>query len=156
MPLQVRNFERILRENLIWLRRYDILKITKFLKIVAKWQNIRNSQLYNFFNQLSFTNNFFTLKLCHKSKTIFCCQSYKVIFAPTTVKSKNQKTYDCWKYEVLLSWKVSAQTDKNWNTSLKEISFWWQLTRECSFKIFLRFSWAIDSEPIRARGIIVK
>ena len=34
----------------------------------------------------------------------------------------------CQKYEVLLSCKVSAQTDKNW-TSLKETTFWWQLTR---------------------------
>ena len=57
MPQQVSNFERLLREerkcqnvfeNLIWLRRHDILKIAKFLKIVPKWRKIRNSQLNNF------------------------------------------------------------------------------------------------------------
>ena len=57
MPQQVSNFERLPREelkcqnvfeNLIWLRRYDILKIAKFLKIVPKWRKIRNSQLNNF------------------------------------------------------------------------------------------------------------
>ena len=77
------------------------------------------------FNQLSFTNTFFTFELIsvssfksssflrHKSKTIFCCQSYDVIFAPKTVKIKNPKTYDCWECKVLLSCKVSAQTVKN-------------------------------------------
>ena len=57
MPQQVSNFERLPREelkcqnvfeNFIWLRRYDILKIAKFLKIVPKWRKIRNSQLNNF------------------------------------------------------------------------------------------------------------
>ena len=57
------------------------------------------------------------------------CQSYDVIFAPKTVKIKNPKTYDCWENKVLLSCKVSAQNVKNWKTSLKEITFWWQLTR---------------------------
>ena len=72
--------------------------------------------------------------LCHKLKVIFYCQSYDVIFAPKTVKIKNPKTYDCWENKVLLSCKVSAQTVKNWKTSLKEITFWWQLTRRV-FKI---------------------
>ena len=35
-------------ENLIWLRRYDIVKINKCLKIVGKWRKIRNSRLNNF------------------------------------------------------------------------------------------------------------
>ena len=77
------------------------------------------------FNQLSFTNTFFTFEfisvsslkissfLRHKSETTFYCQSYDVIFAPKTVKIKNPKTYDCWECKVLLSCKVSAQTVKN-------------------------------------------
>ena len=32
-------------------------------------------------------------------------------------QSKTQKEYDCWS-EVLLSCRISAQTDKNWKTSL--------------------------------------
>ena len=35
-------------ETLTWLKRYDILKIIKILKIVTKWRKIRNSQLKNF------------------------------------------------------------------------------------------------------------
>ena len=67
------------------------------------------------FNQLSFTNTFFTFELISVSsfKIFSYCQSYDVIFAPKTVKIKNPKTYDCWDSEVLLSCKVSAQTVKN-------------------------------------------
>ena len=73
--------------------------------------------------------------LWHKFKVIFYCQSYEVIFAPKTVKIKNRKTCDCWEYKGLLSCKVSAQTAKNWKTRLKEITFWWQLTRSENGKI---------------------
>ena len=67
MPQQVSNFERQPREelkcqnvfeNLIWLRRYDILKIAKFLKIVPKWRKIRSSQLNNFSINRALQKNF--------------------------------------------------------------------------------------------------
>ena len=76
-------------------------------------------------NQMRFSKIFFTFKffseysfkianlLWHKLKVIFYCQSYDVIFAPKTVKTKNPKTHGCWEYKVLLSCKVSAQTVKN-------------------------------------------
>ena len=98
-------------------------------------------------NQTRFSKMFFTFKffseyyfkianlLWHKLKLIFCFQSYDVIFASKTVKIKNTKTYDCWENKVLLSCKVSAQTVKNWKTSLKEITVWWQLTRQyCAWR----------------------
>ena len=78
----------------------------------------------------------------YKLKVIFCCQSYDVIFAPKTVNFKNPKTYYCWEYKVLLSCKVSAQTVKNWKATLREITFWWQLTRRASWeKFLLLFLW---------------
>ena len=42
---------------------------------------------------------------------------------PSTLK--NQKTYDCLEYKVLLSCKNSAQTVNNWKPSLNETTFWW-------------------------------
>ena len=85
-------------------------------------------------NQMRFSKTFFTFKffseyscklanlLWHKLKVIFYCQSYDVIFALKTVKTKNPNTHGCWEYKVLLSSKVSAQTVKNCKTSLKEIT----------------------------------
>ena len=115
-----------------------LLSLRHFVTIFRNLVIFRMSYLLN---QMRFSKTFFTFKffseysfklanlLWHKLKLIFCCQSYDVIFAPKTVKIKNPKTYDCWENKVLLSCKVSAQTVKNWKTSLKEITFWWQLTQ---------------------------
>ena len=118
-----------------------------FRHFVTIFRNLVIFRMSYLLNQMRFSKTFFTFKffseysfklanlLWHKLRLIFCCQSYDVIFAPKIVKIKNPKTYDCWENKVLLSCKVSAQTVKNWKTSLKEITFWWQLTRrESSLK----------------------
>ena len=117
-----------------------------FRHFVTIFRNLVIFRMSYLLNQMRFSKTFFTFKffseysfklanlLWHKLKLIFCCQSYDVIFAPKTVKIKNPKTYDCWENKVLLSCKVSAQTVKNWKTSLKEITFWWQLTRREIFQ----------------------
>ena len=45
------------------------------------------------------------------------------------LKSKIQKHTIVGKTKFYYRVSVSAQTVKNWKTSLKEITFWWQLTR---------------------------
>ena len=116
-------------------------KFRIFRHFVTICRNLVIFRMSYLLNQMRFSKTIFTFKffsecsfkiaklLCHKLKVIFYCQSYDVIFAPKTVKIKNPKTYDCWEYKVLLSCIVSGQTVKNWKTSLKEITFWWQLTR---------------------------
>ena len=84
------------------------------------------------------------------SKLLTCCGiSWDLYFAVNlmtsfsrqkTVKIKNPKAHDCWENKVLLSCKVSAQTVKNWKTSLKQITFWWQLTRRDAVSIFKRLA----------------
>ena len=90
--------------------------------LATKWGFQKLFFTFKFFSKYSFK---IANLLWHKLKVIFYCQSYDVIFAPKTVKIKNPKTYDCWEYEVLSSCKVSA----HWETTLKDITFWWQLIR---------------------------
>ena len=134
------NVEKVL-VKLTWLKSYwavNFVLSAILLLFLEIWWSL---DCHIFLTKWRFSKTFFTFKfsseysfkianlLWHKLKLIFCCQSYDVIFAPKTVKIKNPKTYDCWENKVLLSCKVSAQTVKNWKTSLKEITFWWQLTR---------------------------
>ena len=139
-----------------------------FRHFVTIFRNLVIFRMSYLLNQMRFSKTFFTFKffseysfkianlLWHKLKLIFCCQSYDVIFAPKTVKINNPKTLDCWENKVLLSCKVAAQTVKNWKTSLKEITFRWQLTQregwnlECQWlsiaKNLIEFSQWIEGE----------
>ena len=119
-----------------------------FRHFVTIFRNLVIFGMSYLLNQMRFWKTFFTFKffseysfklgnlLWHKLKLIFCCQSYDVILAPKNVKIKNSKSYDCWECKVLLSYKVSAQTVKNWKSRLKMFTFWWQLTRRDFIKVF--------------------
>ena len=87
-------------------------------------------------NQMRFSKTFFTfqftseyslkncwLVLSEAQKLFFAVDLMTTVCPQKTVKIQNPKTYDCWDYQVLFSWKFLAQTDKNCKTSFERDHF---------------------------------
>ena len=77
----------------------------------------------------------------HKLKVIFCCQSYDVIFTKKPLISKLQKHTIVGNTKFYYRAKSQLKRLKI-ETTLREITFCWQLTRRASWeKFLLQFLW---------------